>query len=70
MPEGSEAKLARIDERTHAMDKKLDEFIAVARSKEREQDAEIKSLNIWKNFTAGAVAILGALLKIHVSTPR
>lgn len=70
MAEGSEARLARIDERTHGMDKKLDEFIAAVKSKEREQDEEIKSLNRWKHFTAGAVAILGALLQIHVSSGK
>lgn len=70
MPEGSEAKLARIDERTKALDEKIDAFIKAIQEKEREQDADLKTLNYWKNFTAGGLAILGALFKLHVQTPK
>lgn len=67
MPEGSEAKLARIDERTKALDEKIDAFIAALHEKEKDQDGKIDRLNDWKNYLSGAIAILGALLGLHAA---
>lgn len=64
--ESSEAKLARIDERTLNMEKKLDDFLQAAAKREADQDKKIDELMDWKNYLRGGLAILFALVGIHV----
>lgn len=58
MPEATEVLLARIDERTLA----IQEDVQVALAKQEKQQTEIDSLKQWRSGLAGAFSLLTLLI--------